>query len=365
VFRATRATCEELADGRLREVIEILPGYRECPEFFRGIRGLLRATPRLFDQPEAVVDLETDGRRGEFIITPPPARRRFGRRPRRSIRALPEELAELGFHQEQLLESERRTRVAVTLLADSSLRLAALAELGEQLTRSRSTHGRAAAVIRLLEERFPSSGVRLSHDASGEADDALDLRAESGELRGPPTTTLALEVAGGTVGRLELWAPGEGGFSEDDEVRLRDLVPWIALALEDARSAEHLQGLTRVLEDEVTDWHLVETALEQALHGLPELAIGPETILLVEDDPALRALARRKFEAAGYFVIEAGSDPRTLPSEAELPAPLVVADWKSQRLTPDFLREVRRLHPELLGVLLVPLHSPPTVSGST
>src|SRR5215472_5051383 len=31
VFRGTRSTCEELADGRLREVIEILPGYAECP----------------------------------------------------------------------------------------------------------------------------------------------------------------------------------------------------------------------------------------------------------------------------------------------------------------------------------------------
>jgi hypothetical protein len=220
-------------------------------------------------------------------------------------------------------------------------------------------------VIRLLEERFLLRGVRLSHDASGEADDTLDLRAESGELRAPPTTTLALKVAGGTVGSLELWAPGEGGFSQDDEVRLRDLVPWIALALQDARSAEHLQELTHVLEDEVADWQLVETALEQALHGLSGLAIGPETILLVEDDPALRALTRRKLEAAGHFVIEAESDPRTLPSDTDLPTPLVVADWKSQRLTPDFLREVRRRHPELLGVLLVPLHDPPTVSGST
>src|SRR5262249_30743397 len=79
-----------------------------------GVGGGRRAMPLLFGQPEAVVDLRHDGRRGEFLITPPPAKRRLRRffRRRDAASALPGDLEELGFHQEQLRESLRRTRVA-------------------------------------------------------------------------------------------------------------------------------------------------------------------------------------------------------------------------------------------------------------
>ncbi|MAE96893.1 MAG: hypothetical protein CL910_19770 [Deltaproteobacteria bacterium] len=108
MFRATRATCEELADGRLREVIEILPPHRGSPEFFWLTRGIMRAGPRLLGLPEAVVESRISERTAEYVITlPPRPRRRLFGRARRPER-MSEERAELGFQQEQLRESLRR-----------------------------------------------------------------------------------------------------------------------------------------------------------------------------------------------------------------------------------------------------------------
>lgn len=76
MFQATRTTCEELADGRLREVIEILPPYRASPEFFWLPRGIMRAGPRLLGLPEAVVESSIGDRSAEYVITLPPRPRR-------------------------------------------------------------------------------------------------------------------------------------------------------------------------------------------------------------------------------------------------------------------------------------------------
>ena len=72
IFRGSRGRCERLADGRLREIVQILPEYAACPAFLSGLRGTLCAMPKLLGQEEAIVTLEQDGREGEFIITPPP-----------------------------------------------------------------------------------------------------------------------------------------------------------------------------------------------------------------------------------------------------------------------------------------------------
>jgi hypothetical protein len=79
IFRGTRGRCEVLPDGRIREVVRILPGYAPCPEFLTSIRGTLRAMPRLLNQPDALVTFEQDGREGEYIITPPFRRTRSGK----------------------------------------------------------------------------------------------------------------------------------------------------------------------------------------------------------------------------------------------------------------------------------------------
>jgi hypothetical protein len=265
VFRGTRATCEELADGRLREVIEILPGYAECPLFFQGLRGVLRAMPLLFGQPEAVVELRHDGRRGEFLISPPPAKRRLRRlfRQRDRIDALPGDLEELGFHQEQLRESMRRTRVAGRLLAEKSRRLETLQRLGGELAHSHEAGELARGLIRLVESQVHPRGALLS--GRSERSDGFVPLAASGERSGPASATHLLEVAGRSVGRLELWGQGDASSGRDDAALLGELLPWIALVLDRARSEAAIRWMTQWLEADLADWDRLERRLERVL----------------------------------------------------------------------------------------------------
>jgi hypothetical protein len=367
VFRGTRATCEELADGRLREVIEILPGYAECPLFFQGLRGVLRAMPLLFGQPEAVVDLRHDGRRGEFLITAPPARRRLGRlfRRRAGVPVLPGDLEELGFHQEQLRESLRRTRMAGVLLDEKTRRLETLHRLGRELSRWHAEGELARAVIRLLEEQIPVRGIRLcGRRRHGEG--VVELAA-SGDRSGAPSRTHALEASGRDVGRLELWGPGEGDTAGEDDASLRELLPWIGVALDNVRSELAIRGVAQWLEGELADWDRLERRLERVLesHAGREAAGAPEpraeTILLVENDPALRRAVRRLLELEGYAVVEAGSRSDALAVCASHAAPihLLVTDVVVPSVGREVAGPVMRLHPELRGVLMLRLRPSP------
>jgi CheY-like chemotaxis protein len=367
VFRGTRATCEELADGRLREVIEILPGYAECPLFFQGIRGVLRAMPLLFGQPEAVVDLRHDGRRGEFLITPPPAKRRlrnlFGRRA--TVSTLPGDLEELGFHQEQLRESMRRNRVAGVLLAEKSRRLETLHRLGRELSQWQEEGEIACAVIRLLAQQFRVRGVRLSGRARQGA--GVVALAASGDRSGPPSATHVLAAASGPVGRLELWGFADEGAVPHDEALLRELLPWIGVALENAQSEAAIRGLTQWLEADLADWTRLERRLEGALEGRASLAGeqlrshegDSETILLVENDGGLRRVARGLLELEGYTVIEAASraDALAICASQSTPIHLLVTDVLAPSVGREVAGHVIRLHPELRGLMMLRLRS--------
>jgi len=367
VFRGTRATCEELADGRLREVIEILPGYAECPQFFQGIRGVLRAMPLLFGQPEALVDLRHDGRRGEFLITPPPARRRLRNlfRRRASVSALPGDLEELGFQQEQLRESMRRTRVAGVLLAEKSRRLETLHRLGRELSHWQDEGELARAVIRLLEQQFRLRGARIS--GRTREGDSLATLAACGDRSGTPSATHALAAGSGTVGRLELWGFGGSNGAGHDEVLLRELLPWIGVALESAQSEAAIRGLTQWLQADLADWARLERRLEGALEGRTALEgealrgheDESETILLVEGDRGLRRVARELLEIEGYSVIEAATraDALAICSSQSTPIHLLVTDVLAPSVGREVAGQVMRLHPELRGLMMLRLRS--------
>ena len=366
VFRGTRATCEDLADGRLREVIEILPGYAECPLFFQGIRGVLRAMPLLFGQPEAVVDLRHDGRRGEFLITPPPARKRLRKlfRRRAAVSALPGDLEELGFHQEQLRESMRRTRVTGVLLAEKSRRLETLQRLGRELSHWQEEGELARAVIRLLEQQFPVRGVQLSGKAREGG--GFAVLASSGDRSGPPSATHVLGAASGPVGRLELWGLGDRGAAPHDEALLRELLPWIGVAFENAQSEAALRGLTQWLEADLADWARLERRLEGALEERAALAAAEavdresETILLVENESDLRRMARVLLELEGYTVIEAASraDALAICASQATPIHLLVTDVLAPSVGREVAGHAMRLHPELRGLMMLRLRPP-------
>src|SRR5262249_9676342 len=63
-------------------------------------------------------------------------------------------------------------------------------------------------------------------------------------------------------------------------------------------------------------------------HGVPMIPMGSETILLVEDEPTVRSLARRVLEMCGYHVLEAsqGEEPLEVAGKHAGPIHLLLTD---------------------------------------
>ncbi len=64
---------EELPDGKLRETLWLLPGFRDSPAFFHLILGALRAAPRQLGQGDARVTMQLSPGRAVYDIQPPPS----------------------------------------------------------------------------------------------------------------------------------------------------------------------------------------------------------------------------------------------------------------------------------------------------
>jgi hypothetical protein len=280
VFRGTRGRCEVLPDGRLREIVQILPGYAPCPEFLSGIRGTIRALPRLLNQPDALVTLEQDGREGEYLITPPPRRARW------------ERAARLG---PARFGTRRGAQSISNRLGEQSRRLETLQQLGLVLAGGADADALQEDIVRLVQERLGVGGVRLS--SYGE--DNRSRVAVSGTLPGVSVQSLPLVIADRRVGQLERWGVGE----EAALAPLRELVPWIAIALEYGSSKALVAQLTRMLAEDARDWERMERRLEQLVSLQPAVpSPGTERSALPEGTvdlaqfmhamaPRLRALA--------------------------------------------------------------------------
>ncbi len=314
VFHGTRGTCESLPDGRLREVVRILPEYPACPEFLAGLRGTLRAMPRLLNQPDAIVSLEQDGREGEFLITPPPRRARFrrgwlraglGSRAARQRMRAERELEELGFVREQLVESQRSLNRLAARLDEESGRLESLTELGRLLIRSDPEtddfESLQSDVVELVRRRCGAAGARLTRRAP-RTDPVPETSA--GVFSGRPDRTTPLLVGGREIGRLELW----GAVSSET---LEALLPWIAFTLEYGGTKSLAAHLTRLLSDDVRDWQKMERRLDQFLTQLGSAGgPGEDTDDLLEIDLGAFDLARYLDDLAPRLRELAGDDVR-------------------------------------------------------
>jgi CheY-like chemotaxis protein len=92
---------------------------------------------------------------------------------------------------------------------------------------------------------------------------------------------------------------------------------------------------------------------EDAGHSAP-LPEGRETILIVEDEPWVRGLARRCLEKTGYRVLEAanGEEALRLLAKADR-VDLLVTDVVMPRLNgPQLVERLRDMHPELLVIFV-------------
>jgi two-component system, cell cycle sensor histidine kinase and response regulator CckA len=62
---------EKLPGGRLRQTLEVPAGYQASEAYFWTVAGCLRTVPRLFDLPDAGIDVHLEGHRAHFTLTLP------------------------------------------------------------------------------------------------------------------------------------------------------------------------------------------------------------------------------------------------------------------------------------------------------
>jgi PAS domain S-box-containing protein len=226
---------DELDDGRVRMTVEIPDHYRPSEAFFRITLGALRTTPLAagYSTP-AVVSLDTDGRRAEFMIEPPP-RPSFWSMLRRLIKlpfAASDAIEELSEQQEALNRSVRELSAAQQRIGERELQLDALDALGRQLVHEIETQRVGDGLLESLRARFGWNGAALWIEGRG-AQSELELLCHSGGDAGPARAHL-LRAGGRVVGRLDVW----GGDRGDDPVRrevFEKMLPWIAMAVSSAR----------------------------------------------------------------------------------------------------------------------------------
>jgi PAS domain S-box-containing protein len=233
---------EELAGGRVRMTVEVPDDYRASEAFFRIMLGALRSTPLAagYSKP-AVVSLDTDGRRAEFLIDPPPRPslwsflRRLVRLPFVASHAI-EELSE---QQEALNRSVRELAAAQQQIGQRELQLETLDALGRQLVHEVETERVGDGLLESLRARFGWNGAALWIERRG-ASNELELLCHSGGDAGPARAHL-LRAGGRVVGRLDVW----GGDAGDDPVRgevFERVLPWIAMAVSSAHARDRNGG---------------------------------------------------------------------------------------------------------------------------
>nr|ABB84845.1 Multidomain signal-transduction protein [uncultured delta proteobacterium DeepAnt-32C6] len=262
-FRIVEHSCEDLTNNRLRISLTIPPSYRDSPAFFRISGTIFTVFPRLLGQPEAVVQLEIAPRRCVYTIAPPPsrsllARFRRGLRVFRSGRSVVEEL---GTQEDQLRASYQGLLQAHAQIKAQAGRLATINTLGRELTRHTELTQLVSTIMDVLRDHAGVNAAELW--TRGRDDDSLRLMRTMGTpdtLEGP-SESRPLIAGGRPTGRLDLWVKAE---CRDAVTLSAELTPWIALALENARSFTALEAHRTLLQDKVHALEQAEEALRQS-----------------------------------------------------------------------------------------------------
>jgi len=148
---------------------------------------------------------------------------------------------------------------------------------------------------------------------------------------------LPVHVRGEVCGNLYL-ADKPGAFDESDEEIAIILGDWAGATIELARS-RHTAGRR---------WRDREPAAVLQATAVADRSGARTTLLLVESEPALRALVRTTLEQQGYVVLAAanGLDALELAGRHQAPIDLLITDLVMARLSgPELAQRLRELRP--------------------
>ena len=265
MFTVVASTFEDLPGGRIRVTLRIPEPWRDSPQFFRINAGVFRTNPRLLGLRDAMVEWQLSPRQAVYVIDPPPSLTLWARLKRflRFLFATGTALQELGQQQAQLNARFEQLQLAHGQIATQSNQLKTVSLLGRELTRFIDLKLLAEAIVRLLSERFGASGIQVQLANGADVPDRLVH--EWGARPGSPSRTVTLTSGGQRLGRIALWGLAPAHDIETD--LLESLVPWLSIAIDNARSFALLRDYQADLEKKVSE----RTAqLEQSLQVVTE-----------------------------------------------------------------------------------------------
>ncbi|HZN91484.1 MAG TPA: enolase C-terminal domain-like protein, partial [Myxococcales bacterium] len=240
---------EELGPTRLRLELQLRPGYQPCPEFFLVSKGTFSGMPEVLGLPRSKVEMEMlgNGTGARYLVELPPGGGVF-RKARQAVARLfawRQAARELKDANEALLRRYGELEVAKAELGRNAEQLHAINEAGKELSQHTELTALGDAVSQMLYSRFGCSGLRLW--LARNPGDPLVIVRESGEREGPQRTW-QLSSGGEVVGRIDAWR-----FSDNASGLFDGLVPWIAIALNNARSFAMVKRAQSELEQRVQE----------------------------------------------------------------------------------------------------------------
>ena len=261
-FRNIQSTFEDLPDGRICQTLVIPDGYRDSPQFFRINAAVFRAAPRLIGLADSLVEFAAFPRRGVFTITPPPSLTVWARvmRSLRAFVSVKGVIQELGDQQDRLRSQYLEIRGAHVKIQDQARQLQTINALGHELTRQTEMPELVRAVVELLHVHCAVGRVSL-WIAYGEQD-VLRLLHRSGHGSDALERVYHLRAGGRIVGQLDVvFAEGS---PQPGEALLEQLLPWIAVALDNARAFAEVRKNRALLEEKVLELERTRNALEDS-----------------------------------------------------------------------------------------------------
>ncbi|MFK7897574.1 MAG: sensor histidine kinase [Myxococcota bacterium] len=288
----------ELPDGRLVQTLTLDDSLRECPALFHILHGVLISAPRSWGHQGSDVEVIHAPRRATYTIEPSVSGQgRVGRffRALGMPRAYPSMLREIEDQQSAIKQSYLELRGAHDRIAGQAADLAQVNSIGRELAEDIDINHLADALLRVLQTDLGFSGaelwlLRAELPDLNEAGSALGLPSEQEEMigatissaakdqprffrregmtDGPPHGVYPLEAAGRPLGALHLWTdspdeaePNTSGpqSAEQDpphttkDALLARLLPWIAMAIDNARSYEAIEKYAANLEERVKE----------------------------------------------------------------------------------------------------------------
>ena len=263
-FRNILHRFEELDDGRIRITLTIPEKDRDCPAFFRISAVALRSLPRFFGQREASVVVELAERTCVYTITAPPSLTIYARL-RRALRLLVSArgvLEELGSQQDQLQASYDDLLYAHAKIKGQAGRLETMSALGRELTQHTEINGLLDRISEFLRAHCGVHMARVWARLHDDRDPVL-LR-EIGAPTGRPDRSHELISGGRLLGRLEIWLHARMPAPGDGSDMVTELVPWLSVALDNARSFAQVQAHKALLEEKVRELVETQAALQRS-----------------------------------------------------------------------------------------------------